>query len=194
MREDRTGKGVATIGVAFLAHCLLAISLTATYPEASAACLPDGAAYWESSRTWITSGHDPEYEPRNWVPAHLQLLVVMIAFSYLSLGLAPFTQGFYQVDLMNYYVGRLVAGSSSGGVAMGLGWHTWSVMRGLCYTVLVFEVASWSFSRLTGRELSTPTRRRWRWGIALGFFLLDCLLKYFMLEPVRGQLEANLIR
>lgn len=192
VRIDSTAKGVMTMGLAFVSHCAVAISLAAAYPEAMQSVLPDGLAYWQDQQRWITTGIDREYDPRNWVYAHVQFFVAVSAFGYISAGFIPFVRGFYEVDLMNYYVGQLVAGSQSSGTAVGFGWHTWSMMRGVCYAVLVFELASISLQRITGKTLSTPTRRKLRWGVAIGFFFLDCLLKYFMLEPVRGQLEANL--
>lgn len=194
LREDRLARGVATIGLTFLAHCALGIALSASDPVRAAACMPDGAEYWAKQQTWITTGEDPEYQVMTWLPAHLQLFGAMVGFSYLSLGLSCFWQGFYEVDLMNYYVGQLLTQSASAPTAVGFGWHMWSLTRGVCYSVLVFEVASWSLARLSGRELSTPRRRAARWGVAVGFFLLDCAIKLAMLESVRARLADNLAR
>ena len=157
-----------------------------------AACVPGGEAYWQANLSWIVTGEDPEYEIVNWLPAHIQLLGAIVILGYLSLGLIPFYEGFYEVDLMNYYVGRLVTESAGSPLAVLLGWHAWSVARGLCYTVLVFEVAQWSLGRLTGRELAAPAARRSRWAIALGFFLVDCGLKLFVTEPARAMLAKVL--
>lgn len=192
VRADRMGHGLAAIAVAYASHMLLAIGLSSAWPAAAAACFPGGESYWAKNLTWLQTGADPEYELSNWVPAHFQLFGAMVLFSYLSFGLIPFLQGFREVDLMNFYVGRLLSQSSSETVALGMGWHAWSLMRGLCYMVLVYEVASWSLSRLTGRELSTRRGRCARWSAALVFFALDCGLKFYMLEPVRTRLAGNL--
>lgn len=194
VRADRTGVGVGTIAVGFGTHSLLAIALSARRPEWVQDLLPGGPEYWAAQERWITTGQDPEYQPANWIPAHLGLLAAMVGLGYLSLGLLPFLQGFREVDLMNFYVGRLLSRSESSPAALLLGWHAWSLMRGVCYTLLVFEVASWSLTRLAGQETSTPARRRWRWGAGLAFFLLDGILKLFLLEPVRAGLAANLGR
>jgi hypothetical protein len=180
------------VGVAFAAHSVLVIGLAALDPVGLAVIFPDGEAYWEQSREWIVSGASREYQPGWWLPAHFQLLAAMAAFTYTSLGLISLWQGFHEVDLMNFYVGALLAHSRHPGVALTVGWHPWSVCRGLGYLVLTFEVASFSLQRLTGVPLS-PTGRRWRrWLAGLALLLLDGLLKYTLLEPVRQVLAANL--
>jgi hypothetical protein len=194
VRADRLGAGVGTIAAAYAAHSALAIGLAWTVPERLDGLLPGAPEYWAAQERWITTGDDPEYRLEAWVPAHVGLLAATVVLGYLTLGLAPFTEGFRQVDLMNFYVGRLGAGSESAGVAVGLGWHAWSVCRGVFCAVLLFELASWSFARLTGRETSTPGRRRARWAVGLTFFLLDATLKLLLLEPVRARLAANLAR
>jgi hypothetical protein len=197
LREDRALKGVALLGLGFLAHCALAIVISAHDPAGAAACMgPDPElgveSYWADQQRWITTGEDPEYEPAAWVPAHFQLLAAMIGLSYLSLGLIPLWQGFAEVDLMNFYVAQLIGTSHSTLTALALGWHAWSLARGICYTVFVYELASWSFARLTGRDPAPRSSRISRWVIGLAFFALDCGLKYSMLEAVRVGLEANL--
>jgi hypothetical protein len=127
---------------------------------------------------WISSGHDPEYDPSNWLFAHAQLLWGIGVFAFVSLGFIPFLQGFYEVDLMNFYVGRLLVGSQSQTAAVLEGWHAWSMLRGVAYTFLVYEIVSLSLERLRGRRLSTAKRRRWRWAGGLLFFALDCMVKY----------------
>ncbi len=192
-RQGRAKVGIAAVAWAFVSHSILAILLSRFWPTRAAACFPEGATYWVKQLHWIVSGHDPEYVMANWLPAHFQLLGAMVLFTYVSLGLATMLQGFYEVDLMNYYVGRLLASSDGSPLSLLLGWHPWSVLRGVCYTVLMFEVASWSLSRLTGRELSTVAARRWRWGIAGVFFALDCIVKLGATEAVRSTLAAHLV-
>jgi hypothetical protein len=116
----------------------------------------------------------------------------MVAFTYTSLGLIPFWQGLYEVDLMNFYVGRLVAGSQSPALALAVGWHPWSLCRGAGYLVLTYEVASLSLARLVGERLSTPGARRKRWLVGLGLLVLDGGIKFLCLEPVRQVLAGNL--
>ncbi|MGE0707000.1 MAG: hypothetical protein AB7N76_02585 [Planctomycetota bacterium] len=193
LRSQRLGAAVATVGLVFLGHSVLAIALSAAFPERMAACLPGGADYWEQQRIWITTGVNDEYLVANWLPFHAQLFAAMVVLSYLSLGLLPFYQGFYEVDLMNYYVGQLVTRSDSLGVALGLGWHPWSVCRGLCYVALALVVGQASLARMCGRPLGTPRARGALWGAAVLFFLLDCWVKFLATEAVRSALQRNLL-
>jgi len=188
---DRPARGLALVGLCFFAHNALTITLAAHDP-AIAAALPEAADYWTRQRAWITTGRDPEYEVMNWLPAHAQLFGAVGLFSFLSMGFITFVQGFYEVDLMNFYVGRLVAHSDSWVPAVLLGWHPWSVLRGLCYLVFTWEIASWSLARMTGRALSTPERRLMRWLAAVGLFAADCFTKLAMLDFVRRTLASNL--
>jgi len=191
--RDSLARGFGLLGAAFLAHNALAVALVAADPAGMAGVLADGPAYWEKSRAWIQTGLSPEYELTHWVPAHLLLLVLMVAHTYLSLGLATLWQGLHEVDLMNYYVGQLVSHSHDPWRAVLLGWHPWSVCRGIGYLFLTFEVASLSLARLTATPLSTTRRRMTRWALGIGFLVLDGLIKYHGLESVRRQLAANLL-
>jgi hypothetical protein len=155
--------------------------------------LPGAAGYWDKTWHWVRTGEDvAEYRWADWLPAHLLLLVVVPALAYPSLGLVPFAAGLQQVDLMNFYVGQLARVSDRPALAVLLGWHPWSVLRGLAYTVLVFEAASWALARVTGRPLSTPRRRAARWALGLGLAVADALAKYSLAPVVRDQLFANL--
>jgi hypothetical protein len=186
------GKGMAVLVVAIGCHSVLAIFLAAYAPDRLAAALPQGPGYWQCSRDWITTGVSPEYDVSWWLPAHVQLFVVMVALTYTSLGLIPLWQGLREVDLMNFYVGQLVAHSQSPAMALAVGWHPWSLCRGAGYVLLTFEVTSLSLSRLAGVPLSSRRARWWRWGLGLGFLTLDAVIKYTCLEPVRQFLAATL--
>jgi len=188
---DRPRRGLLLVGLCFFAHNALTIAL-ASRDATIAAALPDAADYWTRQHLWITTGEDPENQIVNWLPAHLQLLAGVSFFSYVSMGLVTFVHGFYEVDLMNFYVGRLISQSNSVAPALCLGWHPWSVLRGLCYLVLTWEITSWSLARMTGRELSTPEQRLGRWLAALALFCADCVTKAAMLDIVRRTLLENL--
>lgn len=191
-RIDRSARGVAALLLAYAAHTATAITLSFHAPDLAGPCMPGGEEYWAKQLVWIRTGEDPEYVLANWVPAHFQLFGVVVALSYLSLGAMPLIRGFYEVDLMNYYVGRLLAASDDSWWPLFVGWHPWSVMRGICYSLLIYEVTSLSLSRLTGRELSTTRKRHARWIGAAGFFAADCVVKYVTLDVVRGTLAAHL--
>lgn len=191
--RDVLGRGLLSMSAAFVAHSLLYIFVASGDPEWLSACQSDGANYWLRSRQWIESGVNPEYETGFWLPAHLQLLAGSSLFSYLSLGFATLWQGLFEVDLMNGYVSQLIVHSNNSWLAGALGWHPWSLCRGIGFLFLTFEVVSLSFQRLTGVLLSTTPRRRRRWLVGLSFLLLDGLLKFHCTEHVRAILAANLL-
>lgn len=193
VRADRFGAGIGCIGIAFATHSALAIALSAFDPAAMSAILPDGHAYWNAQLQWITSGADPEYEVSTWLPQHVHLLLGVEAFSYCSLGSLVFVQGFYEVDLMNYYVGRLVVESRSAPLALTTGWHIWSLLRGVAYSILVFETVSLSLDRMVFAPISTRSRRLRRWSLGLGFFIADCVVKFAATTSVRQFLFDNLL-
>lgn len=191
-RDDAWLKGVATIGVAFVVHCAVAIAVARADPQAVASLLPDAQDYWHKQMAWIQTGSDPEYELSAWVPAHLQLLGATVVFGFTSFGAIPFHQGFYEVDLMNFYHGRLIAHSSDRPLALMTGWHVWSLLRGVGYLFITFEVISMGLQLVSGVRVSTRRVRLLRWGLGLSFLLADGIVKVSLLEPLRAQLLSNL--
>ncbi|MDB5306505.1 MAG: hypothetical protein JWO38_707 [Gemmataceae bacterium] len=193
LARDRLGRAVGVVALVFGAHSAVAIVLSARDPAGAAAVLPGSEAYWQRTWLWVSTGEDLEYRWAEWLPAHALLLLVVPLGAYTSFGTVPLATGLEQVDLMNYYVGRLAAVSESPAGAVLFGWHPWSVLRGLAYTVLVFEVASWSLERLSGRPLSTRRRRARRWVCGIGLALLDGAAKFALSPVIRDQLFANLL-
>ncbi|MGE3806611.1 MAG: hypothetical protein AB7K24_18240 [Gemmataceae bacterium] len=191
--RNSMARGLGVVAAAFLGHSLSMILLAAFAPAYIVDSFPPGFQYWEQSRSWIVTGFSPEYDLSWWLPAHVQLLAGVAVFTYTSLGLLTFWQGLYEVDLMNVYVGHLLAHSHTPWLALACGWHPWSVCRGIGYLVLTFEIASLSLSRLTGVPLATREERGWRWLIGLSFLVADGLIKYFFLDSVRQTLAGNLL-
>src|SRR5262249_20881507 len=107
-----------------------------------------------------------------------------------TLGLVPLFHAFNQLDLMNCYVGRLVAQSGRQWITLGLGWHPWSLLRGIGFAVLIFEIVSLSMARLAGARLSTRPRRILRYMAAFFFLTADATLKCFCLDSVRTELAT----
>ncbi|MBC8289386.1 MAG: hypothetical protein H8E37_03625 [Planctomycetes bacterium] len=191
-RRDSVFLGLGILAVVFVAHCAAMISVTAFAPETLAAIFPDGAKYWDESRHWIVTGENPEYELKSWVPAHFVLAASGAFLTYTSLGFVLIWEGLFQVDLMNVYVGNLVTHSESVWLALALGWHPWSVCRGVGFLLIGYEVCSFSLERLLGLPLSTRRRRILRWSFGLGFLVLDGTLKFFLLDTVQQILHDNL--
>lgn len=194
LHSGRAAVGIATILLAFASHSALAISLAALAPEQIAGLFPDGPAYWAKQEAWIRSGHDPEYELASWLPVHFQLLGACFVLAPLTLGLAIFARGFYEVDLMNVYVGTLLRESGGAWGAILVGWHPWSICRGLCYVLLTYELVGRVGEWLTGRSPPPGRARTWRVALAFGFFAADCVIKSSCTEAVRSVLYASLVR
>jgi hypothetical protein len=192
VRKDAWGTGIALVLLAFLAHSAAAMALAALDPVAAGRIMPGAADYWSKQQSWIRTGWDPEYEPAVWIPAHLGQLGGAVLYSYVSLGWITFAEGFREVDWMNFYDAQLMGCSRSPATALILGWHFWSLARGLGFAFLTFEVLSLSLGRLTGRELSTPEVRRWRWSAGLACFAADGLLKLLLIDAVQRGLRDNL--
>jgi hypothetical protein len=190
--DDRQWRAMGILFLAAGAHSALAIYLAAADPAGTARVLPESDAYWHKTLHWVQTGEAAEYVPANWVSTHIGLLLILVAGGYTSLGLVPFAQGIQQLDVMNYYVGRLAASSQSPAVALAVGWHPWSFLRGIGYALVIYEVASLSLERFSGQTLSARRRRYLRWAVGLGFCLADAVLKYAIQGLVRDTLFANL--
>jgi hypothetical protein len=191
-RENNWRKGILFLAGVFLVHSASVIAITALVPDRAAAIVPGGLDYWEKQYVWITTGKDPEYELKAWGPAHAQLFAGTTLFSLTSFGTLTLYQGFYEVDLMNYYNGRLMMLSRQPEVGLFYGWHLWSLLRGCGYVVLTFELSSLGLQFAIGRGLSTWKQRACRFGIGTGFLILDALTKWCLLETVRQKLAENL--
>jgi hypothetical protein len=190
-REDRWIKGIGVLALSYTAHCTLVIALAYADPQTVAPLLPGAESYWQKQLHWIQTGADPEYKLSAWVPAHLMLLGAAFLFSYTSLGCILFYEGFFEVDLMNFYNAQLMSQSSNHALSLALGWHVWSWLRGLGYLFITFEIISISLRRMSGMSLAG--RFRWqRLGVGLAFLIADGLVKVILLEPVREQMMFNL--
>lgn len=190
---DFLGRGLLVMATSFLTHSIISILFAMHAPDTAAEGFRPGEDYWQLSRSWIVTGVNPEYAPSHWLPAHLVLLLIVLATGYSSGGVIAFFAGFRQLDLMNFYVGRLATESQSATVALFVGWHPWSVLRGIGFMILLFEAVNLSLTRLSGVELSEPLRRRRRWAWGLFFLVLDGALKYVCMDIVRSVLADNLV-
>lgn len=190
--KDSLLRGMGAMALSFLAHCVLMISLTSYDPQGIAEIYPPGEAYWNQTYQWVVSGDSPEYRLSYWLGAHAQLVGASTFFSFTSMGFITLWQGFKEVDLMNCYVGNMLNQSKNPAITLLVGWHIWSITRGLGYLFLTYEVTSYSLERFTKVSLSIRARRIRRWQFGLGFLILDGILKYNLLEVVRQALDNNL--
>jgi hypothetical protein len=192
-RENDWRKGMLFLASVFLAHSIVVIVITACGPDHGSAIVPGGTEYWRKQYEWITTGRDPEYEWKAWGPAHVQLFAGTTLFSVTSFGMITLHQGFYEVDLMNFYNGQLVLISRRPAVGLFYGWHLWSLLRGCGYIVLTFELSSLGLQLAIGRRLSPWKQRMCRFATGTGFLILDGVAKWSLLEIVRQKLAENLV-
>lgn len=191
VRRDDLFRALILVGGSFLAHSAFVIALSANNPEA-AAILPGSAEYWSGISQWVRTGDDREYRWQEWLPAHAGQAIFIPILAYTTFGALPFAFGFEQIDLMNYYVGRLAAESRSPWIAIGLGWHPWSILRGLGFTILTFEIVSLSWCRWSRNDVR-PRGRWWKlWLIGLGSIAADALLKLLISPRIQRALHDNL--
>jgi hypothetical protein len=194
VRADRTARAIGVLGIAVAAHSVAVVALTVRDPIGTAGIVPGAEDYWQKTRHWIVTGDDvAEYRPADWLPDHLVMVAGVPFAGYTSLGAIPLAAGVTQIDLMNYYVGRLVLAGDSPTVMVLLGWHPWSVLRGLGYAVLIVEAVSLSLERLVGRPLSTRRRRVYRWAGGVSLVCADAAVKFWFAEAIRTGLQSHLI-
>jgi hypothetical protein len=190
--RDQLCRALLLVAIVMGAHSCVAILLSLHDPAGAAAMLAGSQAYWEQTRTWLRTGDDPEYQLAVWLPLHLLLFGSIVIGGGLTLGVAPLVEGVQHVDLMNFYVGRLVAQSESPLRVLLFGWHPWSILRGLACTVLVFECASWTLERVTRKTVTTSSRRSTRLVLSAALAVADALTKSSLAPIVREQLYQNL--
>lgn len=190
--QDSHRKGLLGVALIFALHSGVMISLAARAPQQTAAMFPAGREYWEQTSLWIETGQNSRYDPEDWLPVHFALLATVALAAVASLGLTTLLVAAQQLDRMNYYVGRLVAESDSPVLSVLIGWHPWSICRGLGYLLVVFEMTSLAAERVLEKPLSTRRRRQWRWAFALLFVSLDVGLKWSCTESVRLTLQQHL--
>ena len=126
------------------------------------------------------------------MPAHAILLGGVLIYSASSLGAITFWQGFRQVDMMNYYNAKLLVISWSRPTALLLGWHVWSILRGVGYLFLSLETVWVVFHLLTGRPGGQRVFRWKCWAAGLAFVLADALVKLTCMPSIRDAMQANL--
>lgn len=154
--RGRTRLALISISLTVISHSASAIWLSATDPDRAGVILQGSEAYWEQTRHWIVTGTDPEYDWRRFIPAHLLLVALVIIGGYFTFSALPLMVGIRELDLMNFYVGRLIAEGNDPLAAVAWGWHPWSFIRGLSYSFLLVSATSRSLARITGRSEEHP--------------------------------------
>lgn len=190
--KDKWVQCIVAISLAFVFHSVMAVGLSRQYPEVCAEILPKSAEYWDRQQRWIKTGVNEEYQVASWLPGHIQMFFGTAFFSFTSFGTVVFHEGFVQVDMMNYYNAQLAKESQSEVRAISYGWHLWSVMRGLGYLFVTYEMISLAVQIFCRQSISTWRKRTFRWAVGIGFLTADCVIKFFAVEAVREKLFENL--
>ena len=154
-RHDELTRAVCFIALVFAAHSVLAITLSALEPTQIAGLLPDAAEYWSKQEQWIRTGRIPNTKLSIGFRRTSASWAALSSSRLFPWACSPCGRA-SEVDMMNYYVGNLCMASQSHGTALVYGWHVWSVLRGIAFAVITYEVVSFSLERLCGRPLSTP--------------------------------------
>lgn len=191
--RDRFHPALTCLILVFVFHSGTVIALAATVPDTLAVAHPGGAGYWDETDHWLRTGRSRAYDVGAWGGDHLFIAAAVTVSGYLSLGFVPLVKGLEQLDLMNFYVGRLLAHASGPSPVLLLAWHPWSLCRGVGFLFVTFELASLSLARITGVPLSTPQRRTKRWALGIAFLLLDAAIKWSCSEHVRRALSGQLV-
>ena len=178
--SNRWLAGLAAIVLVFVSHSAVAITATALDPAAAKAAFPGGPDYWDRQLYWIETGTDEEYRLRDWAPEHALLLAGTTVVSFTSFGGLTFHHGLHEVDLMNYYNGQLIRSSKNGFLALALGWHLWSILRGAGYTLLSFQLVALAVQFLAMKPVCRPAEHLRHIAYGLLFLLLDAGVKSVM--------------
>ncbi|MFO0976157.1 MAG: hypothetical protein U0996_07135 [Planctomycetaceae bacterium] len=189
---NRWREGLATIVLVFASHSVIAIAAACLDPGYAGPTFPGGPEYWDRQRLWIETGTDEEYRVRDWAPEHALLLAGTTVVSFTSFGGLTFHHGLHEVDLMNFYNGQLISFSKNGFVALALGWHLWSILRGVGYTLLSFQLVALAVQFLAMKLVCSRAEHIRHILYGLAFLLLDAGVKSVMTSWVQQRLLDNL--
>jgi hypothetical protein len=186
-------RALGLVGIIMGLHSGICILLSCLDQPGAAAALSGSSAYWQQTLAWLRTGEDPEYQASAaLLTQHLTLFGSVAIGACLTLGLGPFVEGVFQLDQMNYYVGRLIAQSDHAmGIAL-LAWHPWSILRGVAYSILAFECMTWMAARLAPEAVHAGHGHGTRLAAAVGLAIADVLAKASLAPFVREQLYRNL--
>lgn len=190
--SNRWLSGLSAIVLVFASHSAVAITAAFLDPAAAGIAFPGGADYWDRQRYWIESGTDEEYRVRDWAPEHALLLAGTTVVSFTSFGGLTFHHGLHEVDLMIYYNGQLIASSKNGFLALALGWHLWSILRGVGYTLLSFQLVALAVQFFAMKPVCRPAEHLRHIAYGVFFLLLDAAVKSVMTSWVQQKLLDNL--
>lgn len=190
--SNRWHAGIATIVLVFASHSAVAITAAGLDPGYAGPTFPGGPQYWDRQRLWIETGTDEEYRVRDWAPEHALLLAGTTVVSFTSFGGLTFHHGLHEVDLMNFYNGQLIRNSSNGFMALALGWHLWSILRGVGYTLLSFQLVALAVQVLAMKSVCPRAEHIRHILYGLAFLLMDAGVKSVMTSWVQQRLLENL--
>lgn len=150
-------------------------AFTALRPNAAAAIVPHGTAYWEEMRPWLATGVGNESDPGRFVPQHALHLAGFVLLALVTGGWAGLLLGAWLLGYMSFYVGQVAAGAAHPVAAFVLAWAPWAMLR-----VIAFVMLGVSLSRVL-LERPAPARflaeERGPLFVAAVLWVVDLLLK-----------------
>jgi hypothetical protein len=93
--------------------------------------------YHFDAMQWILRGEGVIAHPEIFVWLHISLLLQVVVSSIISFGFIPMVIGSYQLNIMNYHVGKLIVLSKFKVAPLFLGWPPWSLVRGWAYLFMI---------------------------------------------------------
>jgi hypothetical protein len=158
------------------------IGLAELWPGSAGGGILHGDAYRQQMLTWVSTGVGPENDWRQFVPIHLEHLLLFVALTWASGAYLGLVLGAILVDYMSYFVAGygLAGGHPIAGAIVA--WVPWSVLR-----VMSFVLLGCLFARPLLLRQPWPFGRRERqlMGVAAAGLAADIALKA-VLAPTYG--------
>ena len=162
----------------------------AVAPEAAREAVLRGESYRDGMMAWLSTGEGAEGDIRQFLPIHLQRLVVFLPLSWVSGGALGLLMGTAMMNYMNFFVASYAAASA--GIPAVLAWFPWSLCRVTAFVILGVVTAE-PLVRRFGRVRAPlqPGRGRLLW-LAGGLLAADVALKA-ALAPAWGRFLAGFL-
>lgn len=112
------------------------IALVETWPHAAAAGVLRGEPYRVEMFGWIATGVAPENDWRQFVPIHLEHLVLFLLLTWVSGAYLGLVLGAALVGYMSYFVGSYAVASGHPLAGAVAAWVPWSVLRVMAFVLL----------------------------------------------------------
>jgi hypothetical protein len=122
-------------------HSILVIVLVRVSGDRMDRLIIGGQEYHFDTLQWILSNRGTIAHPETFSLLHLIGLIRVVFTAVVSFGFTTFFGGVYELNIMNFHVGKLLQSTHSPITIFLFGWPIWSVIRGWGYLLIMFGVA-----------------------------------------------------